>query len=56
MYTRAKNGSVSAAQNFVWTTEWWAQIVGWIFFPVSIAATAFAVYPDLVDIIRYGEV
>ena len=54
MWTRAINGSVSAAENFVWTTKWWAQIMGWIFFPATVFAASLAIYPDLWDEIYYG--
>ena len=34
---RAAQGSVRAAERFVWITKWWAQIAGWLFFPGTIA-------------------
>ena len=42
-WQRAKNGSVSAAERFLWITKWWAQIAGWLFFPASIAALGVAI-------------
>ena len=34
---RAQQGSLVAAQRFVSITKWWANIGGWLFFPVTIA-------------------
>ena len=42
-WQRAKNGSVRAAERFLWITKWWAQIAGWLFFPASIAALGVAI-------------
>ena len=39
----------------MWTTKWWAQIAGWIFFPVTVAAAVIAISPDLWDYIYHGE-
>ena len=29
-WTRMRNGSVRAAERFIWITKWWSQIAGWI--------------------------
>ena len=55
MWTRAKNGSVAGAEQFVKTTRWWAQIGGWIFFPVTLFVAAIAFDPVILDYIIYGE-
>ena len=39
----------------MWTTKWWAQIAGWIFFPVTVVAAVIAISPDLWDYIYHGE-
>ena len=53
MYTQAKNGNIRAAERFLWTTKWWAQIMGWLLFPGTIFAAVAIVDADL---IRYlGE-
>ena len=48
-WTSAKNGSIRAAERFLWITEWWAQIAGWTIFPATIVAFIATINPNLIS-------
>ena len=47
MWSKAKSGSQMAMRRFESITKYWAQIGGWIFFFATLAASAVALYPDI---------
>lgn len=55
MYTQAKNGRIRAAERFLWTTKWWAQVVGWLLFPATIFAAVAIVDADLLRYLGHHE-
>ena len=55
MYTQAKNGNIRAAERFLWTTKWWAQIMGWLLFPGTIFAAVAVVDSNLLSWITHDD-